>query len=132
FEAANGEIPAGSFVALCTGWCHRWPDGDALNNFDEEGGEHAPGWSLPVLQFLVEERNVAAIGHESIDTDASPEAVKMDDLACERYILDSGRFQVELMDNLDQLPATGAIIFIAYPRIEGATGLPARVWAVCE
>ncbi|RVU97304.1 cyclase family protein [Coriobacteriales bacterium OH1046] len=130
FEAEHGVIPAGAFVALCTGWCHRWPSNDALNNFDDEGGEHAPGWSLPVVRFLVEERAIAAIGHETFDTDASPEAAREGDLACERYILDSGRFQVEVMDNLDQLPATGAIIFIAYPRIEGATGLPVRAWAV--
>ena len=132
FEAANGTIPAGSFVALCTGWGHRWPSNDALNNFDEEGGEHAPGWSLPVVRFLIDERDVAAIGHETFDTDASPEAVKEEDLACERAILAANRFQIELMDNLDQLPATGAIIFIAYPRIEGATGLPVRAWAVFE
>ena len=132
FEAANGTIPAGSFVALCTGWGHRWPSNDALNNFDEEGGEHAPGWSLPVVRFLIDERDVAAIGHETFDTDASPEAVKEEDLACERAILAANRFQVELMDNLDQLPATGAVIFIAYPRIEGATGLPVRAWAVFE
>ena len=75
---------------------------------------------------------IAAIGHETFDTDASPEAVKEEDLACERAILAADRFQVELMDNLDQLPATGAIIFIAYPRIEGATGLPVRAWAVFE
>ena len=132
FEAANGTIPAGSFVALCTGWGHRWPSNDALNNFDEEGGEHAPGWSLPVVRFLIDERDVAAIGHETFDTDASPEAVKEEDLACERAILAANRFQIELMDNLDQLPATGAVIFIAYPRIEGATGLPVRAWAVFE
>ena len=132
FEAANGTIPAGSFVALCTGWGHRWPSNDALNNYDEEGGEHAPGWSLPVVRFLIDERDVAAIGHETFDTDASPEAVKEEDLACERAILAANRFQIELMDNLDQLPATGAIIFIAYPRIEGATGLPVRAWAVFE
>ena len=85
-----------------------------------------------MVKFLIDERNVAAIGHETFDTDASPEAVKEDDLACERLILDSGRFQLELMDNLDQLPATGAVIFSAYPRIEGATGLPVRAWAVFE
>ena len=132
WESANGTIPAGSFVALRTDWHVRWPSNDALNNFDEEGGEHAPGWSLPVVKFLVEERNVAAIGHETFDTDASPEAVKEDDLACERYILASNRFQVELLDNLDQMPATGGLIVISYPRIEGATGLPARVWGVHE
>ncbi|MBQ9057616.1 MAG: cyclase family protein [Atopobiaceae bacterium] len=132
FEAEHGEIPAGSFVALRTDWSKRWPDNNALNNFDDEGGEHAPGWCMPVLKKLVEERNIAAIGHETFDTDASPEAVAADDLACERYILNSGRFQVEVMNNLDQLPATGAIIFIAHPRIEGATGMPVRAWAVFE
>ena len=85
-----------------------------------------------MVKFLVEERNVAAIGHETFDTDASPEAVKEDDLACERYILASNRFQVELLDNLDQMPATGGLIVISYPRTEGATGLPARVWGVHE
>ena len=132
FEAANGTIPAGSFVALCTGWGHRWPSNDALNNFDEEGGEHAPGWSLEVLKFLYEERGIYANGHETIDTDASVVAAAYEDLACERYVLDNGHVQVELMDNLDQVPATGAIIFVAWPRISGATGMPVRAWAVFE
>ena len=131
-EAANGEIPAGSFVALRTDWSKRWPNNDLLNNFDADGGEHAPGWSLEVLKFLYEERGIYANGHETIDTDASKVAAAAEDLICERYVLDNGHVQVELMDNLDQLPATGAIIFVAWPRISGATGLPVRAWAVYE
>ena len=131
-EAAHGEIPAGSFVALRTDWSKRWPSNDALNNFDAEGGEHAPGWSMEVIKFLYEERGIYANGHESIDTDASKVAVEYDDLACERYVLDNGHVQVELLDNLDQVPATGAVIFVAWPRISGATGLPVRAWAVFE
>lgn len=41
-----------------------------------------------------------------------------------------GKLQIEVLQNLDQVPAAGAILFAAWPRIEGATGLPARVWAI--
>lgn len=132
FEAENGPIPEGAFVALRTDWSKRWPDNDALNNFDAEGGEHCPGWSLGALQYLYEERKIAANGHETFDTDASREAAAADDLACERYVLKRGNLQLEMMANLDQVPATGAIIFVAWPNIEGATGMPVRAWAVFD
>ena len=131
-EKAHGRIPEGCFVALRTDWSKRWPDNDALNNFDEDGGEHAPGWSLEAVKFLYEERGIYASGHETIDTDASVVAAAYEDLACERYILDSGHVQLELMANLDQVPATGAVIFVAFPHIAGATGLPVRAWAVFD
>lgn len=132
WEAEHGRIPAGAFVALRTDWAKRWPDNDALNNFDDEGGEHCPGWSLPAIRFLYEERGIAMNGHETFDTDASYLAAEADDLAVERWVLDHGHLQVEVMDNLDRVPATGAIVFVSWPRIEGATGLPARVVAVFE
>ena len=130
WEKTHGRIPEGSFVALRTDWYKRWPDNDKLNNYDEEGGEHCPGWSLEALKFLFEERNIAMNGHETFDTDASSEAVKYDDLACERYVLATGHLQVELMANLDKVPETGGVILIAWPHIDGATGLPVRA-AVC-
>ncbi len=130
YEAQYGPIPDGAFVALRTGWSGRWPDMNALSNFDAEGGEHTPGWSLEALQYIYETRNAAANGHETIDTDASALAAAAGDLACERYVLSRGKLQVELLCNLDQVAAAGAVVLVSYPRIEGATGLPARVWAV--
>lgn len=132
FEAEHGRIPEGAFVALRTDWYKRWPDGDALAGLDAEGGEHCPGWSMEAIKFLYEERGIAANGHETLDTDASYLAEEAGDLAIERYVLDNGHLQVEVMANLDKVPPVGAIIFVAWPRIEGASGLPARVWAVCE
>ena len=131
-EEKYGTIPAGCFVALRTDWSKRWPDNDALNNYDDEGGEHAPGWSLEVIKFLYEERGIYASGHETIDTDASVEACAHEDLACERYVLANGHVQLELMDNLDKVPAIGAIIFVAWPRVADATGMPVRAWAVFD
>ena len=131
WEADNGSIPDGAFVALRTDWYKRWPDMNAFSNLDEAGGEHCPGWSLDALRYIYETRNAAANGHETLDTDASMEAVKAEDLACERYVLTKGKLQIEVMRNLDQLPAAGALLLAAWPRFEGATGLPVRAWAIC-
>ena len=90
----------------------------------------SPGWSLPALQYIYEERNAAANGHETLDTDASAEAAKAGDLACERYVLGKGKLQIEVLQNLDRVAPAGALLVAAWPRIEGATGLPARVLAI--
>ncbi len=132
YEAEFGPIPDGAFVALRTDWYKRWPDMEAFSNLDAEGGEHCPGWSMEALKYIYETRNAAANGHETLDTDASVLAVEAGDLACERYVLEKGKLQIEVLRNLDQVPAAGAILVAAWTRIEGATGLPARVWAIVE
>ena len=132
YEAEFGPIPEGAFVALRTDWYKRWPDMNAFANLDEEGGEHCPGWSMEALRYIYEVRGAAANGHETLDTDASMVAVAAEDLACERYVLENGKLQIEVMRNLDQVPAAGAVLVAAWPRLEGATGLPVRVWAICQ
>ncbi len=132
YEAKYGDIPDGAFVALRTDWYKNWPDMDALSGTAEDGSEHFPGWSLDALKYIYETRNAAANGHEALDTDASKEAAKAEDLACERYVLEQGKLQVEVLANLDQVQPAGAVVFVAWPRFEGATGLPARVWAITE
>lgn len=132
YEAKYSAIPDGAFVALYTGWSERWPDMDAISNYDDEGGEHFPGWSMEALRYIYEVRNAAANGHETLDTDASALAAQAGDLACERYLLSRGKLQVEVMCNLDQVPPAGAIAIAAFLPIEGATGLPVRMWAIAE
>ena len=132
YEAKYGPIPDGAFVALRTDWYKHWPDMDALSGAAADGSESFPGWSLDALKYIYEVRNAAANGHEALDTDASAEAAKAGDLACERYVLEQGKLQVEVLRNLDQVAPAGAVIFVAWPRIEGAVGLPVRCWAVTE
>ncbi len=132
YEEKYGQIPDGAFVALRTDWSKNWPDMDALSGTAPDGSEHFPGWSLDALRYIYETRNAAANGHEALDTDASAEAAKAEDLACERYVLDQGKLQVEVLCNLDQVAPAGAVLIVSYPRFEGATGLPARVWAITE
>lgn len=132
YEAKYGPIPQGAFVALRTDWYKKWPDMDAISGVAPDGSENFPGWSLPALQYIYEVRNAAANGHETLDTDASALAAAAGDLACERYVLSIGKLQVEMLTNLDKVPAAGAIVFVAFPNIVSATGLPARVWAIAE
>ena len=132
YEAQYGEIPEGAFVALRTDWSKNWPDMDAMSGTAEDGSENFPGWSLEAIKYIYEVRNAAANGHETLDTDGSAEAAKHEDLACERYVLAHGKLQVELLCNLDQVPAAGAIAFAAWPNFEGANGLPCRIWAITE
>lgn len=132
YEAKYGLIPDGAFVALRTDWYKNWPDMNALSGIAEDESENFPGWSMEALKYIYEERNAAANGHETLDTDASVLAAEAGDLACERYVLDKGKLQVEVLCNLDKVQPAGAVVIVSYPRIEGATGLPARVWAITE
>ena len=49
WEKTYGEIPAGSFVAVRTDWSKR----EDMNNYDDEGNRHYPGWSMEALKYLV-------------------------------------------------------------------------------
>ena len=130
FEAEHGRIESGSFVALRTDWSKRWPDAEAFNNKDADGNNHAPGWGLDALKFLFEERQIKAIGHETFDTDASIDFQKNGALLGEYYVLAQDTYQVELLKNLDKLPAKGAVIVNITPKPEKASGFPVRSFAI--
>lgn len=49
----------------------------------------------------------------------------------EQYILSVDRYQIEVTDHLDELPATGVIIFCTFPKVRDGAGYPARVFAIC-
>ena len=129
WEDRNGAIPSGSFVALRTGWSHRWPDAGAMANRDDDGVSHTPGWSYEVLSFLIEERSVTAVGHEQTDTDPG-RATSRQDFSLETYVLAQNRWQIELMANLDGLPEAGAALIASWPKPLGGSGFPARIVAI--
>jgi kynurenine formamidase len=59
-----------------------------------------------------------------LDTDTT------ENMASETYILQQGRYQIEVMDNLDKVPATGAIIVATWPKVRNGLGFPARAFAI--
>ncbi|MGT2667564.1 cyclase family protein [Streptococcus rifensis] len=131
FEAEYGQIPAGSFVAFRSDWHKRWPSQEAMTNVDERGAQRSPGWGRDALEFLIHERQVKGLGHETLDTDSGLAMFNNGGVLHEEYyLLSQDIFQIEVMTNLDQVPATGSLITIAFPHWEKATGSPVRAIAI--
>ncbi len=119
WEKQNGPVRKGSFVALRSGMAKDWasePERFRRSPF--------PAWSLPVLKVLFEQRGIVAIGHESLGTDATKT------MESATYVLASGHYQIEAMDNLDKVPATGALIVATWPKVKDGLGFPARAFAI--
>ena len=129
YEEQYGIIPEGAFIAMRSDWSKRWPDQEKFLNRDQQGRQRTPGWSLQALRFLVEERGVVAIGHETIDTDPGLLGAKSG-FAAEHYILSKNLYQIELMANLNQADQSGGMVVAAFPKVKGASGFPARVFAL--
>jgi kynurenine formamidase len=119
WEKKNGRVPRDSFVALRTDMYKDWyrdPERFKRSPF--------PAWSLDTIKFLIEQRGVTAIGHESMDTDTT------DKMESETYILQHGHFQIEVMANLDKVPPYGALIIVTWPKVKDGLGFPARALAI--
>lgn len=119
WEKEHGRIPAGSFAALRTDMSKDWeshPERFKRNPF--------PAWSFAAIKFLFEERKVTAIGHESLDTDTT------ESMESETWILKQNHFQIEAMANLDQVPPTGAVLVVTWPKVAHGFGFPARAFAI--
>jgi kynurenine formamidase len=129
WEAKYGPIPQGAFVAMRTDWSKRWPSMAVMRNEDASGVAHYPGWSLAVLRYLYEVRNITASGHETTDTDPGVNTT-LDIYDCESYILSQNKYQIELLTNLDKVPEHGALVIVTFPKPEGGSGFPARVIAI--
>jgi kynurenine formamidase len=130
WESDHGPIPKGAFVAMRTDWSKRWPDSAAMANKDAKGIAHYPGWTMEALKYLYEERQITASGHETTDTDPGI-ATSKNDYSLEAYLLGTDHYQIELLANLDQVPESGALIIVSFPKPKGGSGFPARVFAIC-
>ncbi len=129
WERRYGSVPSGAFVALRTDWSKRWPSQDRMLNRDAAGVAHYPGWGLAALKYLCLRRRITAIGHETTDTDRGLSTSK-GQYPCETYLLGQDRYQIELLANLDQVPAAGAMVLVTWPKPKRGSGFPARVLAI--
>lgn len=129
WEKENGKIEKDSFVAFASGWSKRWGKSDFYNK-DSNGVAHTPGWSIEALDLILNKRGALAIGHETLDTDASIDIIKNNFLLSEKFVLDTNKYQVEVLNNLNLLPAKGGVIFIGVPKFDKLPGFPVRAFAI--
>jgi kynurenine formamidase len=128
WEDTHGRIEPRSWLLMRTDWSKR-TDPAAFQNFDETG-QHTPGPDADVVRFLIDERDIIGFGSESIGTDAGQGANLRPPYPCHSYMHGSGRYGLQCLANLDQLPPTGAVIFCPPLKIRNGSGSPLRVLAL--
>lgn len=127
WEAEHGQIEAGSWVLLRTDWSKR--EGNDFLNADENG-PHTPGPSAAAMTFLIEERNIKGWGVETVGTDAGAAGGFEMPFPAHTLMHGANKFGLASLNNLDQLPAKGAIVIAPPLKIENGSGSPLRVLAL--
>lgn len=130
WEDEHGRIPAGAIVLLRTGWAAHWEDRAAYLGTDLTGPAavaelHFPGLDPEAARWLVEERDIVAVGLDTPSLDYGQSS----DFASHVVLTAADISGFENVANLDQLPASGSFVVALPMKIEGGSGGPLRVVA---
>jgi len=126
WERAHGPLPDGCCVVMNSGWSAYFGTPRA-NGRGADGKSHVPGFHLETAQMLMRERRVKGIG---VDTSSLDQGSLAGAYPVHNAWLPSGRWGLENLANLDQVPPSGATLVVGAMKVKGATGGPARVIAL--
>lgn len=129
WEKTHGAIPAGSWVLFRTDWSKR--SGEEYLNLKEDGA-HSPGPDAGAIRYLINERDVIGFGVETIGTDAGQGGHFDPPYPAHTLLHGAGRYGLQCLKNLDQLPPKGAVIISPPLKIKHGSGSPLRVLALVE
>ncbi|MBV2361700.1 cyclase family protein [Thalassococcus sp. CAU 1522] len=124
--AANGPIPDKACVAMHSGWAAKSGDAAAYTGNDAAGVKHFPGFHVEATQMLLEETTAVALAVDTLSLDHGPSA----DFASHYAWLPAGRYGIENLAGLENVPAAGATLVVGAPTHPGGTGGPARIFAM--
>ena len=128
WEREHGRIPSGAWVLMRSGWSTRTDPAAFLNVAAD--GPHSPGFDADASRMLAHERDVLGVGVETIGTDAGQAGGFDPPFPNHTIMHGAGKFGLASLCNLDQLPATGAIVIAAPLKIVRGSGSPLRVIAL--
>ena len=126
WEGKNGRLPDGCCVAMHSGWAQHASNAAKFTGKDAAGMMHFPGIHADAAKWLISERRVAGLAVDTLSLDHGPSK----DFRTHAVWLPSGRWGLENVANLDKVPAAGATLVVGVPKVKGATGAPARVFAL--
>lgn len=125
WESVHGPLPEGCCVTMNSGWEKRL----GLDRFagrDDKGVLHFPGFHGETAHMLLAERSVAGLAVDTLSLDNGPSAAFPVHVAW----LAAGRWGLENVARLGDLPPVGVTVVVGAPKIKGATGGPTRVLAL--
>jgi kynurenine formamidase len=129
WQAEHGPLPEGGWLLYRTGWEARGGTQDAFMNADESG-PHTPGVSAECARWIAQESPLAGFGVETVGTDAGAAGGFDPPFPVHHHLLGNGRYGLTQLANLDELPATGAVLVVAPLKLVGGTGSPVRALAL--
>ena len=130
WEAKNGNLSDGVIVLLHTGQGKEWNDPEKYLGTNIRGEEaaaklHFPGLHPDAAKWLVENRNIKAIGLDTPSIDHGQSSV----FKSHRILFDKNIPAFENVANLDKLPTTGFLVAALPMKIKGGSGAPLRIVA---
>jgi kynurenine formamidase len=128
WEKTHSKIPAGAWVLLRTDWSKR-TDATSFLNVGADG-PHSPGFHKSASELLAHDRDVLGVGVETVGTDAGQAGTFDPPFPNHATMHGAGKFGLASLRNLDQLPATGAVVIAAPLKIVNGSGSPLRVLAI--
>jgi kynurenine formamidase len=131
WEEANGPLPDGGWLLYRTGWDARSHDQAAFLNANETG-PHTPGISVACAAWLAQESPVIGLGTETVGTDAGTAHSFDPPFPCHSSMLGAGKYGLTQLQNLDRLPAQGALVITGPLPILRGSGSPCRALALVE
>jgi kynurenine formamidase len=131
WEAEHGPLPAGGWLFVRTGWDARSSSQEDYLNADD-AGPHTPGLSVACARWVAQESQVIGLGVETVGTDAGAAAGFDPMFPCHTMMHGAGKYGLTQLQNLAELPPTGAVVVAGPLRIVSGSGSPARVLALVE
>ena len=128
WEETNGKIPEWSIVLFQTGFGAKWPDKKSYLGTDQKGPEavkdlHFPGLHPDAAKWLVENRNIHAVGLDTASIDYGQSTSFESHVA----LMTNNIPAFENVANLDKLPVKGFHIVALPMKIKGGSGGPLRI-----
>lgn len=129
WETEHGPLRDGGWLLIRSGWDRHSQDQEAFLNVSE-GISHTPGISSEAARWLAEESPIAGYGVETVGIDAGNAASQEPPMPAHHFLLGADKYGITSLQNLAQLPPTGAVVVVSPLPIVGGTGSPARVLAI--
>ncbi len=124
WERRHGQIPKGAIVLLRTGWGRHVENTARYQNRDAMGRLHFPGYSPEAAEWLVRERDIRGLGIDTLSVDRGL-STKFE---VHHVVLKAGRYALENVTRLEDLPPRGFGVIVAPIKIETGSGGPTRIW----
>lgn len=126
WEEQHGRIPDGAVVLLNTGWSRFWTIPERYQGRDTLGALHFPSYSGEAAQFLIEERDAKGLGIDTLSIDRGISKT----FEVHHIVNRAGRYGIENVTRLDDLPPRGFYLVVAPIKVEAGTGGPTRLFAI--